>query len=162
MRQTFRSPIGSITVTAGKNGLEEIVIGKTSSGHKSTDASAHQGQKALKQFGSALKDYFEGNRNAFDKLPVTFQGTPFQQTVLKQMRKVKAGKVVSYGELAKSSGHPGAARAVGTVCSSNRLPLVIPCHRVVGTSGLGGYSGGGLSNKRKLLRHEGVQDIRKQ
>lgn len=81
--------------------------------------------------------------------------TPFQLKVYAALRKVPAGKVVTYGELAKRAGYPGAARAVGTAMKKNRLPIVIPCHRVVpATGGLGEYSAGKCW-KRWLLEHEG-------
>ena len=81
--------------------------------------------------------------------------TPFQLKVYAALREVPAGKTVTYGELAKRAGYPGAARAVGTAMKKNRLPIVIPCHRVVPASGgLGEYSAG-VKWKRWLLEHEG-------
>ena len=85
------------------------------------------------------------------------EGTDFQKTVWKKMAKIPYGKTKSYGEIAQSLKKPGAARAVGTACGKNPVLLAIPCHRVVGTNGLGGFSGGGLPVKRKLLSLEGVQ-----
>lgn len=83
------------------------------------------------------------------------QGTDFQKQVWKKMSKIPFGKTTSYGEIAKSLKKPGAARAVGTACGKNPVLLAIPCHRVVGTSGLGGFSGGGISVKKQLLALEG-------
>ncbi len=82
-------------------------------------------------------------------------GTEFQKKVWKKMSQIPYGKTKSYGEIAKSLKKPGAARAVGTACGKNPVLLAIPCHRVVGTSGLGGFSGGGLPVKKKLLALEG-------
>ncbi len=82
------------------------------------------------------------------------QGTDFQKSVWKKMIQIPYGKTKSYGEIAKSLKKPGAARAVGTACGKNPILLAIPCHRVVGSTGLGGFSGGGLSVKRKLLSLE--------
>ncbi|MCL1839883.1 MGMT family protein [Candidatus Saccharibacteria bacterium] len=82
-------------------------------------------------------------------------GTEFARAVLREMAKIPYGEVRSYGELALRAGYPRAARAVGTVCRNNRYPIIIPCHRVVGSNGIGGYSFG-LQMKRELLRLEGV------
>ena len=82
-------------------------------------------------------------------------GTDFQKQVWKKMVKIPFGKTKSYGEIAESLDKPGAARAVGTACGKNPVLLAIPCHRVVGASGLGGFSGGGIPVKKRLLALEG-------
>ena len=83
-------------------------------------------------------------------------GTPFQRSVWEAMRSIPRGETISYAELARRVGRPDAARAVGQAVGANPIPLLIPCHRVVGTNGgLGGF-GGGLPMKRSLLRQEGV------
>ena len=83
--------------------------------------------------------------------------TAFQRAVIRQCRRIPRGQVYTYGQLAARAGYPGAARAVGNVMASNRVPLIVPCHRVVGSSGkLGGFSAPqGLQMKRRLLRLEG-------
>jgi O-6-methylguanine DNA methyltransferase len=83
--------------------------------------------------------------------------TPFQHAVATTLRSVPRGEVVSYGELASLAGYPGAGRAVGTFCARNRFMLLVPCHRVVGATGLGGYGSAGLRVKRRLLALEGVR-----
>lgn len=106
-----------------------------------------------------LARYFAGDRGALTGLPVAPAGTPFQQRVWKRMSAIPAGETLSYGKLACELAT--SARAVGGACRANPIPLVIPCHRVVATHGLGGYSGerGGdwLTKKRWLLAHEGVR-----
>jgi methylated-DNA-[protein]-cysteine S-methyltransferase len=91
-------------------------------------------------------------------IPYLLEGTPFQQKVWSELVKIPAGKVVSYGTLAKKLGT--SARAVGNACRNNPLPVVIPCHRVVSSNGIGGYSGATSGDlhaiKRWLLEHEGV------
>lgn len=104
----------------------------------------------------SIKEYFATGKDDFIKYDVSLDGlTNFQRTVLEAIRKIPAGKTMSYGEAARMVGRPGAARAVGNVMAANPIPLVVPCHRVVASNGLGGYSGG-LEVKRKLLKLEGV------
>ena len=82
-------------------------------------------------------------------------GTEFSRAVVREMAKIPYGEVRSYGEVAQAAGYPRAARAVGTVCRRNKYPIIIPCHRVVGARGIGGYAFG-ISMKRGLLKREGV------
>ncbi|MDX6515833.1 MAG: methylated-DNA-[protein]-cysteine S-methyltransferase [Gaiellaceae bacterium] len=101
-----------------------------------------------------LDAYFEGKRRAFD-LPLDVRGSGFTGRVLVELGRVPYGEVVSYGELARRAGNPKAARAVGMTMNRNVLPIVLPCHRVVGANGsLVGYAGG-LDTKRFLLELEG-------
>jgi methylated-DNA-[protein]-cysteine S-methyltransferase len=105
----------------------------------------------------SIKEYLATGRDDFSRYDVCLDGmTPFQRSVLEAIRRIPAGKTMTYGEVAKMVGRPGAARAVGNVMAANPLPLVIPCHRVVASTGLGGYSGG-VEVKRKLLRLEGAK-----
>ena len=102
----------------------------------------------------ALVAYFAGDIDALDSIAVAPQGTEFRQLVWKELREVRAGSTVSYGELAARVGAPGAARAVGTANATNPICLVIPCHRVVRSGGaLGGYAFG-LDRKQWLIAHE--------
>ena len=107
----------------------------------------------------ALTRYFAGDAGSLAGLPVASAGTPFQREVWERMSAIPPGEVISYGALAREL--RTSARAVGGACRANPVPIVIPCHRVVATHGLGGYSGerGGdwLAKKRWLLAHEGVQ-----
>jgi methylated-DNA-[protein]-cysteine S-methyltransferase len=82
--------------------------------------------------------------------------TPFQRAVADALRDVPRGEVVTYGELAALAGYPGAARAAGSFCAANRFALLVPCHRVVGAGGIGGYGATGIGVKRRLLSLEGV------
>lgn len=82
--------------------------------------------------------------------------TPFQRAVADALRGVPRGEVVTYGELAALAGYPGAARAAGSFCAANRFALLVPCHRVVGAGGIGGYGATGVGIKRRLLALEGV------
>jgi methylated-DNA-[protein]-cysteine S-methyltransferase len=102
-----------------------------------------------------LEEYFAGLRRAF-QLPLALQGTAFQRAVWQGLREIPYGQTVSYGELARRLGLAGGARAVGLANGANPLPIIVPCHRVIGADGsLTGF-GGGLSIKRALLSLEGA------
>jgi methylated-DNA-[protein]-cysteine S-methyltransferase len=104
-----------------------------------------------------LRRYFAGERVTFDDLRLELDGwTTFQLAILRALRGVPYGEVVSYGDLARLAGYPRAQRAAGTFCARNRFGLVVPCHRVVGADGLGSYGSLGLDYKRRLLALEGV------
>ena len=101
--------------------------------------------------------FFAGADVDFRDVPIDLEWvTPFQRAVADALREVPRGAVVSYGELAALAGYPGAARAAGSFCARNRFMLIVPCHRVVGASGLGGYGSAGPETKRRLLALEGV------
>lgn len=101
-----------------------------------------------------LDAYFKGGRPKFP-FKAAPHGTPFQLAVWRAMAKIRFGHAQSYGQIAKAIGCPKAVRAVGSACGANPLPLLIPCHRVVASSGLGGFSGG-IEIKRRLLKIEGL------
>ncbi len=106
-----------------------------------------------------LHEYFAGERHKFD-LPLAPRGTEFQRRVWRALTEIPWGKTISYGELARRIGKPSASRAVGLANGANPLPIVIPCHRVIGADGsLTGF-GGGLPIKRKLLALEGALEER--
>jgi methylated-DNA-[protein]-cysteine S-methyltransferase len=115
--------------------------------------------KAVDPVVRELDEYFEGRRQSFD-LPVDLRGrTDFSRAVLEKLARVPFGEVTTYGTLAAQAGRPRAARAVGTIMNRNPIPIVLPCHRVIGASGdLVGY-GGGLDRKRQLLDLESA-DLR--
>jgi O-6-methylguanine DNA methyltransferase len=109
--------------------------------------------KALQPLKRALERYFRGELRSFD-LPLAPEGTPFQRRVWRALCRVPYGATVSYGELARRIGRPGASRAVGRANATNPISIVIPCHRVIGADGtLTGY-GGGLGRKQRLLELE--------
>ncbi len=91
-------------------------------------------------------------------IPLDLRVTPFEREVLETLRKVPPGELITYGDVARLLGRPGAARAIGNICAKNPAPVVVPCHRVVpSTGGLGNYTGGkGVSTKRRLLEREGA------
>ena len=102
-----------------------------------------------------VKEYFEGARRTFD-LPLAPEGTDFQKSVWKQLARIPFGRTASYKEVAEKIGRPGAVRAVGGANGRNPIPIIVPCHRVIGSDGsLTGF-GSGIWRKEWLLRHEGA------
>jgi methylated-DNA-[protein]-cysteine S-methyltransferase len=149
------SPVGDLLVAATNRGVCRISY------------TVDDGDSLVRAFGGRilrlplddvrreLDEYFEGERTAFD-LPLDLRVAPFNEQVLRELARVPYGATTTYGALAALVGRPRAARAVGTVMNRNPLPIVLPCHRVVGANGaLTGYAGG-LDRKRALLRLEGV------
>jgi methylated-DNA-[protein]-cysteine S-methyltransferase len=155
------SPIGPLLVAASDRGLASISFDAKPE-HQLERLARIAGPRVLRSRASIdparreLDQYFEGRRRAFD-LSVDLRALPaFTIDVLRELARVPYGETTTYGELATRVGRPTAARAVGTVMNRNRIPIVLPCHRVVGATGdLVGYAGG-LDTKRKLLRLEGA------
>ena len=110
----------------------------------------------LRPYAVALDAYFKGSPLP-DDLPLDLRGAPFQTAAWEAMRTIVHGQVITYAQLAERAGSPRATRASGSACGSNPVPLFVPCHRVVASSGgLGGF-GGGLAMKKALLALEGVE-----
>ena len=117
----------------------------------------HESVPNAQQLVLKLEAYFRGERVAFEDVELDTDGwTPFQEDVAAALRGVPYGEVVSYSDLAGLAGHPRAQRAAGTFCARNRFPLILPCHRVVGATGIGSYGSLGVDYKRRLLALEGV------
>jgi methylated-DNA-[protein]-cysteine S-methyltransferase len=150
------SPVGELVLAATERGLCRISY--TVDGADESLARAF-GLRLLRtpldQVRRELDEYFAGRRREFD-LPLDLRATGFQGAVLHELARVPYGQTETYGHLAARVGKPRAARAVGTVMNRNPIPIVLPCHRVVGVNGaLTGYAGG-LHVKRALLELEGV------
>lgn len=139
------SPVGPLTLVERDGRLSAVRFGDF--GSSETPA------PVLHRAAAQLGEYFAGRRRTFD-LPLAAEGTPFQQAVWRALEKIPYGEIRTYGEIARAVGNPAACRAVGMANHRNPLPVVIPCHRVVGADGrLTGY-GGGLEIKRLLLELE--------
>lgn len=110
----------------------------------------------IEQLRDELADYFAGRRHGFN-VALAPEGTPFQQRVWQALQTIPYGATLTYGELAQQIGQPGASRAVGGANGRNPIAVIIPCHRVVASQGLGGYTGG-VDLKRWLLEHEGYDN----
>ncbi|MFD2190972.1 methylated-DNA--[protein]-cysteine S-methyltransferase [Pistricoccus aurantiacus] len=140
------SPIGLLKIRATDKGLTEIDFVEARDETPRPNAMTQQCQ-------AQLAEYFAGRRREFD-LPLTPQGTGFQQQVWRALREIPYGQTCSYSSLAERLNRPGAQRAVGAANGKNPISIVVPCHRVIGRSGrLTGYAGG-LERKEWLLMHE--------
>jgi len=146
------SPLGTLRLVAADGALIGIWLpGRPGA----PPAAAAGGDSVLEEARAQLDQYFAGRRRTFD-LPLAPRGTAFQRAVWAALLDIPFGETRSYGGLARSLGRPSAARAVGAANGANPLPIVVPCHRVIGADGsLTGYAGG-EERKRWLLRHEGV------
>ena len=112
---------------------------------------------AIAEAAAQLDEYLSGKRREFD-LELSYGGSEFRMAVLDSIRRIPYGEMRTYGDIAKDAGSPNAYRAVGTVCSENLIPIIIPCHRVVpATGGIGNYTGG-TAMKKRLLDHERSMD----
>ena len=125
--------------------------------HDAPAARASPPNRSRSGLAGRFRDWFRGSRDDFLDVELDLEElTPFSRALLTALRAVPHGEVVTYGELAALAGRPGAARAAGTFCANNRFSLVVPCHRVVGSNGIGGYGTTGVEYKRRLLEVEGV------
>ena len=153
------TPIGELLLAGADDALTMIGFPKGSM-RRDPQPDWIYNEKPLREARRQLEEYFAGTRKAFD-LPLRLEGTEFQVSVLEALQKIPYGQTVSYGEIAKRIGRPKAVRAVGAANGRNPIPIVVPCHRVIGSSGdLTGF-GGGLDTKEALLRLEAehTQDL---
>jgi len=149
------SPIGRIEVVG--NGEAVVGLAIERDGHLPWEHLPERGDPVLDRAIEQLQEYFAGARHTFD-LPVALAGTAFQLAVWEQLVDLGWGEVVSYGDLGRGTGRPTAGRAVGGAVGANPVPIIVPCHRVLGSNGMiTGYSGGeGIPTKSWLLEHEGI------
>lgn len=160
----YHSPVGQIYLLADSNALVAVGMREKFNDFKKRYQSRAPGDwgrvnpdqnPILKRVARALDNYFKAGEPLQLDVPMETGGTSFQRKVWKQLSNIPQGKTLSYGQVAEKMGSPGAARAVGSACAANPIPLLIPCHRVVGTNGnLCGFGGGGVEVKRRLLIHE--------
>jgi methylated-DNA-[protein]-cysteine S-methyltransferase len=158
----FETELGMGAVVASELGIRRVFLPQ----ENATGAFIYAGLDRMtssaltERVSGMLIKYFKGEQQLFELLPVdiTLNGT-FRRQVLELIRSIPFGAVRSYGEVAQLAGSPGAARAVGGAMAANPVPIVIPCHRVIATSGrLTGFSApGGLKLKKILLQMEGVE-----
>lgn len=144
---TFDSPVGPLTVTEEAG----AIVGLSWRGAGTDDT------PLLRAAQAQLTAYFQGAQRSFD-LPLAIRGSKLQQQVCAQMQAIPWGDTRTYGDIATALGVP--AQAVGQACGGNPIAVIVPCHRVLGASTLGGFSGGaGVETKVWLLRHEGAAGL---
>ena len=150
------SPIGRLAILADSEGITEIRFPNNSKPLSLVEASTcTKGEACLGLAIEQLNAYFEGRLKVFD-LPLSINGSDFQKQTWAQLQGIAYGSTASYGEIASAMGKPKAARAVGMANNKNPIPIVIPCHRIIGSNGsLTGFAGG-LDTKAWLLKHEGI------
>ena len=155
------SPVGPLLVAASARGLLRVSFDPDPEREleqlgRLAGPRVLRAPKAVDNVRRELDEYFEQRRDTFDLTLDLRDLTPFSVRVLGELALVPYGRTATYGELATRAGKPGAARAVGTIMNRNPVPIVLPCHRIVGSTGaLVGY-GGGLERKELLLRLEGA------
>jgi methylated-DNA-[protein]-cysteine S-methyltransferase len=152
----YQSPIGTIRVIADKSGIKRIEIfeDQWEEYHKN-HPDMIEDQELCGEAISQLDEYFKGKRKQFN-LPLSIEGTDFRKKVWEALMKIPYGEVRSYADVAEMIGNPKAVRAVGQANKANQIPIIIPCHRVIGKKGdLVGYAGNRTSFKEKLLEAEG-------
>jgi len=149
------SPVGPLLLAASDDGLHAIEFHDARHPVKRGDDWRDGNHPLLREAERQLREYFAGKRRSFD-LPLAPKGTPFQREVWQALASIPYGRTSSYGELAARVGRPSASRAIGAANGRNPLPIVLPCHRVIGADGsLTGF-GGGLPTKQFLLKLEGA------
>ena len=156
VRTTFDTPVGKFGVLATEAGVRAVLLPSSKRRRPAPGGAEPAAEAVADHAATQLREYLAGDRREFDfPLDWSLAGDG-QRAVLETLRDIAPyGHVVTYGELARRSGCPGGARAVGQAMARNPLPIVVPCHRVVAAGGLGGY-GGGLPLKRLLLALEGA------
>ncbi len=155
VQTTLETPVGTLVLLASPHGLSEVWLATSRSEERQADPEP-AALRHLEAARQALVEYFEGGRQSFDDLSLAAEGTAFQLRVWRELLSIPYGETLSYGQLARRIGRPAASRAVGMANGRNPIPIIIPCHRVIGADGsLTGY-GGGLAMKEWLLGHEGA------
>jgi len=155
---SHKTPIGTLNLIAH----EDVLLGANLSTVSALKASLDDEDrirefkevKSIPVISDLIKDYFDGDLSALNAIKVRQPGAPFSQAAWKAMRRVRAGKTMSYADLADRAGSPAAVRAAGSACAKNAIVLVVPCHRIVKTGGALGNYAYGLNKKEWLLRFE--------
>lgn len=154
---TIRSPVGTLTLVASDDGLAGILWDNDRPGRVRLDMTrTDENHPVLAETARQLADYFAGTRTVFDvKLDAT--GTDFQKKVWQALSTIPSGETRTYAQIATQIGKPDAVRAVGAANGRNPISIIVPCHRVIGSTGkLTGFAGG-LEAKAWLLEHEGAK-----
>ena len=160
LSSTLASPIGKLyLLTRG-----DVVLGLNLSGFQDLLSSLAKDEleekiskaSSIKGITDKLEDYFDGDLKAINSIKVKQPGGEFSQAAWSSMRKIKAGTIESYADLAYRAGSPAAVRAAGSACAKNKVAVIIPCHRIIKSGGAIGAYGWGVDKKVWLLEHEGA------
>jgi len=147
LQLTVQTPTGPVTLTQQDDAISGVDWGGQGDDHSAL----------LDRAAAQMAAYFDDAANGFD-IPLDVAGSEFQRAVCDAMLAIPVGETRTYGDIARDLGVP--AQAVGQACGGNPIPIIIPCHRVLGATGLGGFSGaGGVETKVVLLRHEGAAGL---
>ncbi|MDA2962206.1 MAG: methylated-DNA--[protein]-cysteine S-methyltransferase [Actinomycetota bacterium] len=152
LTSSLKTPIGVLNLLAD----DQILIGvnlTTISAFRATQEV--KSVKAIPTISDLINDYFDGDLTAINAIKVRQSGASFSQAAWKAMRKISAGKAISYADLAQRAGSTAAVRAAGAACANNAIMLVVPCHRIIKTGGALGNYAYGANKKKWLLSHEG-------
>jgi methylated-DNA-[protein]-cysteine S-methyltransferase len=151
----YESPLGNTLLAADERGLRLISFA-TGKRPEHPESNWRKDAAPCKETIRQLRAYFAGDLTDFD-LPLSLIGTDFQLRVWQMLQTIPYGETTSYGQLARRLGNPNASRAVGLANGSNPIPIIVPCHRVIGSNGSPVGYGGGLPNKKALLALESRQ-----
>lgn len=155
---SHKTPIGTLNLIAREDVLLAANLSTMSAAKASLDeddqSHGYNEVRNIPVISDLISDYFDGDLTALNAIKVRQPGAPFSQAAWKAMRRVKAGKTMSYSDLADRAGSPAAVRAAGSACAKNAIVLVVPCHRIVKTGGALGNYAYGLNKKEWLLRFE--------
>ncbi|MGD0969106.1 MAG: methylated-DNA--[protein]-cysteine S-methyltransferase [Candidatus Aquilonibacter sp.] len=155
-RSTLETPFGRLELAVDVDGtLVELWLPNRSKSVQPATAPSHAASDGMRSVHAQLREYFAGTRKTFD-LPLGPRGTPFERRVWTRLCEIPYGATTSYGTIAHEFGLLNAARAVGRANGANPIPIIIPCHRVIGADGTLTGFGGGLPLKRALLELEGA------
>jgi len=157
---TSKTPIGNLNLIADEHVLLGANLSNISALKSGLDLSDQIREikvvKSIPIISDLISDYFDGDITAINGISVRQPGATFSQAAWKVMRKVKAGAVITYADLADRAGSAAAVRAAGTACAKNAIMLVVPCHRIVKSGGALGNYAYGVNKKEWLLSHEGA------
>jgi methylated-DNA-[protein]-cysteine S-methyltransferase len=150
---TYDTPLGKVLIARTETGLAGLWFESQKWHPQPFDAPERPDDPLLREAATQIADYFAGRRTRFE-LPLDLHGSPFQRSVWQALRDIECGATKSYADIARGIGSPLAVRAVGAAIGRNPISVIVPCHRVLGSSGeLTGYAGG-LERKRALLALE--------
>jgi len=153
------SPIGDLLLVASENGLKEIRFEAENQNFQIDQEWIFSPEK-LQQVKRELNEYFTGERTSFS-IPLSPEGTPFQKQIWKELQSIPYGKTCSYQDIANQIQKPNSCRAVGMANGKNPIPIIIPCHRIIGKNGKLVDYAGGLHKKLKLLQIEKANFLEK-